>query len=141
MVEAVLEDVAVAGDGTRFLVLLKTKNSEILPIAIGPLEAASIATGRAKESFSRPMTHDLMLSVLEMLDAEVKRIEITDLADNTFYAKLIIENRGIEYEIDSRPSDALALAVRVDAPLLIAQKVIDLAAMSDFDEGPGGVEA
>jgi bifunctional DNase/RNase len=141
MLEAVLEDVAVAGDGTQFLVLLKTNDNRFVPIAIGPLEAMSIAAGRAKEAISRPMTHDLMLSVMDMLDAKLKRIEVTDLRDGVFYARLIIENRGIEYDIDARPSDALGLAVRAEVPLLIAEKVVDMAAMSEFEGGPGGFEA
>jgi bifunctional DNase/RNase len=141
MLEAVLEDVAVAGDGTQFLVLLKTNDNRFVPIAIGPLEAMSIAAGRAKEAVARPMTHDLMLSVMDMLDAKLKRIEVTDLRDGVFYARLIIENRGIEYDIDARPSDALGLAVRAEVPLLIAEKVVDMAAMSEFEGGPGGFEA
>lgn len=144
MIEAHVEDIAVAGDGReqQFLVLLRTKNDDILPIFIGPLEARAIAVGRAGESLPRPMTHDLMLSTLEILGASVKRIEVTDLLDATFYAKLIIESRGLEYELDARPSDALALAVRLDMPIFIAEKVIELAALSDdFTGGTGGVEA
>ena len=89
------------------------------------LEAMSIAAGRDKEKFPRPLTHDLMLSIFDILNVSVKRIEITDLRDNTFYARLVIENRGIEFEIDARPSDALALAVRTEAELLVAESVIE----------------
>lgn len=141
MIEATFENIAVAGEGTHFLVLLRTKNNDILPIAIDALQAHAIAAGRAQEKFPRPLTHDLMLSMLELLGAEVKRIEVTDLREGTYYARLILDNRGIEFELDARPSDALALAVRVDAPLLIAQKVIDMAALGEFEGGPGGVEA
>jgi bifunctional DNase/RNase len=140
MIEAKLENVAVAGDGNQFLVLLKTADGDILPIVIGPLEAMSIAAGRAKESAPRPMTHDLLLSILGLLNVQVKRVEITDLTEGTFYAKLILDNRGIEFEVDSRPSDALALIARTDAPLFVAQSVIDQAALSDFGSS-GGVEA
>ena len=142
MIEAVLEDVAVAGDGSQFIVLLKAKDEDesIVAIWIGALEAMSIVAGRGGE-FPRPMSHDLMLSMLEMLDAEVVRVEVTDIADGTFYARLIVENRGVEFEIDARPSDALALAVRVDAPLYIAEKVIEQTAMTDFPSGAGGAEA
>jgi uncharacterized protein len=80
-----------------------------------------------------------MLSVLDMLNVTVKRIEITDLTDNTFYAKLVIENRGIEFEIDARPSDALALAVRTDAQLFVAPSVVEKSAVADLK--PGGFEA
>ena len=142
MIEAVLEDVAVAGDGSQFIVLLKAKDedSSIVPICIGALEAMSIVAGRSQE-FPRPMSHDLMLSLLEMLGAEVVRIEVTDIVDGTFYARLIVENRGVEFDIDARPSDALALAVRVDAPLYVAEKVVEKTAMPDFPGGTGGAEA
>lgn len=140
MIEATFEDIAVAGDGNQFLMLLRTKNDDVLPIVIGHLEAMSIAAGRSKEELLRPMSHDLMLSMLEMLNATIKRIEITDLSEGTFYARLIIENRGIEFELDARPSDSLALAVRTNAPLFIAESVIEQAAMSDMT-GSGGAEA
>ncbi len=142
MIEAVLEDVAVAGDGSQFIVLLKAKDEEgsIVPIWIGALEAMSIVAGRGGE-FPRPMSHDLMLSMLEMLDAKVVRIEVTDISEGTFYARLVVENRGVEFDIDARPSDALALAVRVDAPLYIAEKVVKQTAMTDFPSGAGGAEA
>ena len=145
MLEAELEDVAVAGDGTQFLVLLKVQSQggdkQFVSIAIGPLEAMSIAAGRAKESLARPMTHDLLLSVMELLDAKLKRIEVTDLKDGVYYAKLVVEHRGIEYDIDSRPSDALGLMVRAEVPLWIDEKVVEMAAMSEFEGGGGGVEA
>lgn len=142
MIEAVLEDVAVAGDGSQFIVLLKAKDDEgsIVPIWIGALEAMSIVAGRGGE-FPRPMSHDLMLSMLELLSARVVRTEVTDISEGTFYARLIVENRGVEFELDARPSDALALAVRVDAPLYVAEKVVKQTAMTDFPGGPGGAEA
>ena len=142
MIEAVLEDVAVAGDGSQFIVLLKAKDedSSIVPIWIGALEAMSIVAGRSQE-FPRPMSHDLMLSLLEMLGAKVARIEVTDIVEGTFYARLIVENRGVEFDIDARPSDALALAVRVDAPLYVSEKVVEKTAKTDFPGGTGGAEA
>ena len=127
---------AVAGDGSQFIVLLKAKDEDesIVPIWIGALEAMSIVAGRSKE-FPRPMSHDF--DALHARDAgrsggahrghrHRKR---------NFYARLIVKNRGVEFEIDARPSDALALAVRVDAPLFLAEKVIEKTAMTDF---PGG---
>ena len=142
MIEAVLEDVAVAGDGSQFIVLLKAKDEDesVVAIWIGALEAMSIVAGRSQE-FPRPMSHDLMLSMLELLDAKVVRIEVTDISEGTFYARLIVENRGVEFELDARPSDALALAVRVDAPLFVAEKVVKQTAMTDFPSGSGGAEA
>ena len=141
MVRATFEDIAVAGEGNQILVLLRTEGGDIVYMTIDALQAMSIAAGRAKEKFPRPLTHDLILSILEILDARILRIEVTNLANSTYYAKLVLEARGIEYDIDCRPSDALALAVRMDAPLFIAQKVVDVAGMTDFEGGSGGVEA
>lgn len=131
MVKAELDEIAVSGDGQVFLALIKTEQNDVVPILIDKTQAQVISLGQQKEGFERPLTHDLMLSVVEMLNANIKRIEITELKDEVFFAKLIIENRGIEFEIDARPSDALALAVRVDAPLFVSQQVIDQSAFTD----------
>jgi uncharacterized protein len=140
MVRAKLEDITVAGDNSAFMVLLSTEKDEIIPIVIGPLEAMSIAAGRSSETYLRPLTHDLMFSVMDILNASLKRIEINELSENTFYAKLIIENRGIEFEIDSRSSDALALAVRRDIPIYISESVVEKAGLTDLPSS-GNVEA
>jgi uncharacterized protein len=140
MLKATLENVAVTNDGDAFLVILATEKGPMVPIAVGALEAMSIAQGHAKEKFARPLTHDLMLSVFDLLNVTVKRIEITDLTDNTFFARLVIENRGLEFEIDARPSDALALAVRTDAPLFIDANVVEKTGITEFSK-PGGFEA
>lgn len=142
MVKAQLEDIAVAADGSYYLMLLATEEGELLPITIDGLQAQSILLGQADESFDRPLTHDLLLSILELLGAELKRIEITDLSDGVYFARLILASRGIEYEIDARPSDALALAVRTEADLFIAKAVLDQAAVTEDDfGGSGSVEA
>ena len=141
MVRAKLEDIAVAADGSYFLMLLSTDAGDIVPITIDSLQAQSIVIGHSKEKFERPLTHDLLLSVLEILGAEIKRIEITDLSDGIYFSRLVLESRGIEYEIDARPSDAMALAVRTEVPLFIDQQVIDKGGMADDFGGPGGVEA
>lgn len=138
MVEATLEDIAVSADGNQFLVLLRAETGGILPISIDALQAMSIAQGRAKEGHTRPMTHDLILSLLEMLNAELARIEVTEMRDGVFYAKLILDHRGIEYDIDARPSDALALAVRTEVPIFIAEDVLENEAVSDMPEGSSG---
>ncbi|MEM6429931.1 MAG: bifunctional nuclease family protein [Deinococcota bacterium] len=141
MINATLENIAVAGEGNQFLVLLKTDEDDILPIVVGTLEAMSIAAGKLGDANERPMTHDLMLSTFELLGASVKRIEITDLVDGTFYAHLILENRGIELDIDARPSDAMALAVRTGVPILVAPAVLDEAALTDVTDGTSSFEA
>jgi uncharacterized protein len=140
MVRVKLEDITIAGDGSTFMVLLATEKQEIVPIMIGPLEAMSIVAEKNQEKYPRPLTHDLMLSVMDMLNASIKRIEISELEQSTFYAKLIIENRGIELDIDSRSSDALALAVRRDIPIYISESVIEKAALTDLPP-KGNVEA
>jgi bifunctional DNase/RNase len=142
MVEAVLEDIAVAGEGNQFLVLLRTKDDDVLPIVIDALQAMSIAAGRSEESLiGRPLTHDLMLSAFKMFDAKVARVEITDLVEGTYYSMLILERQGVHFEVDARPSDALALAVRSKAPILIAEHVIEQNALTDDYSGGGGFEA
>lgn len=134
MVRVNLENITVTGDDSAFMVLLSTEKQEIIPIMVGPLEAMSIAAGKARETYPRPLTHDLMFSLMDMLNATIKRVEISDLSDNTFFAKLIIENRGIEFEIDARSSDALALAVRRDIPIYASESVIEKTALTDLPD-------
>lgn len=134
LLPAKLKDIAVAVDGKSFIVLLETEDAAIVPIAIGQNEALSIALARNNEHHERPQTHDLMLSMLEMMDGKLKHIEVSDLKDQVFYGKIILEHRGIELDIDARPSDALALAAREKVDILIAKHVIDELAMSEITE-------
>ena len=139
MLKAELDNIAVSGDGTVFLALLKTDTGDVVPIAIDALQARSIAMGQNETEFDRPLTHDLALSIIDILNGKLSRVEISELKDEVFFAKLIIENRGIEFEIDARPSDALALAVRVDADIYVAEDIIeDVAFIEDDLEGIGG---
>jgi len=134
MLPATLKDIAVAVDGKSFIVLLETEDAAIVPISIGQNEALSIALARNGEHLERPQTHDLMLSMLELMDAKLKHIEVCDLKDHVFYGKLILEHRGIELDIDARPSDAMALAARQDVDIFIAKHVVDELAMADMTE-------
>lgn len=140
VLKAELDDLAVSGDGSIILALIKTEKGDLVPIAIDAAQAQTIAMGQSGEQFDRPLTHDLILSIVEMLNANIVRVEITELRDEVFYAKLVIENRGIEFDIDTRPSDALALAVRIDAPLFVAEQVVEQNGFTDdFDldlDGP-----
>jgi bifunctional DNase/RNase len=142
MVEVVLEDIAVSGeDGARFLVLLKAPGGELMPIVIDAMQAMSIAAARNPDRPGRPLTHDLLLSLLDLLGATLLRVEITDLLDGTFYASLVLNRQGVQFDVDARPSDALALAVRVECPVFVAEHVLEASVLSD-DVGPGGgVEA
>ena len=111
--------------GKQPIVLLKTaEGSKFLPIWIGHPEAAAILMKLQGASTPRPMTHDLLSDMLDNLDAKCERVAVTELRDNTFFASITLAINGREIEIDSRPSDALALAVRSGAPIFAAEDVI-----------------
>ncbi|MFA4966223.1 MAG: bifunctional nuclease family protein [Thermoleophilia bacterium] len=112
--------------GKQPIVLLKTvEGNKFLPIWIGHPEAAAILIKLQGTQLPRPMTHDLLTSVIGQFQAEVARITVTELKDSTFYAKLTLLKDGAEMEVDSRPSDALALAVRTAAPIFASSELID----------------
>jgi bifunctional DNase/RNase len=125
------------------VVILKESGRErYLPIWIGPWDASAIAMRLQGLTPERPLTHDLFASALEAIDARVDRVIISDLADETFHARLFLEHDGKVGEVDARPSDALALAVRVGAPIFAVPSVLDQAALGADggigDEGEGG---
>ena len=125
MREMTLYGVSFGPIGKQPIVLLKTADDDkFLPIWIGNPEAAAILMKLQGASTPRPMTHDLVTDMLGHLDAKVVRIAVTELRDNTFYALITVAVDGSEIEIDSRPSDAIALAVRADAPIFAADAVI-----------------
>jgi len=101
-----------------------------VPIFIAPLEAQSILIGLGSVKMPRPLTHDLLITVMENLEASVNRVVITALKEGTYYAKLILESSGSEIVIDARPSDCLALAVRMKCPIYIDEAVVDEAGIS-----------
>jgi hypothetical protein len=101
-----------------------------VPIFIAPLEAQSILIGLGSVKMPRPLTHDLFITVLENLESSVNRVEITSLKEGTYFAKLILESAGSEIAVDARPSDCLALAVRVKCPIYIDEAVVDEAGIS-----------
>jgi bifunctional DNase/RNase len=116
--------------GKQPIVLLKTaEGNKFLPIWIGHPEAAAILMKLQSASTPRPMTHDLVTDMLEQLGAQVVRITVTELRENTFYAQITVQQDGSEVEIDSRPSDAIALAIRSDAPIFAADDVIEESAI------------
>jgi len=109
-----------------FVILLKEEGKErTLPIFIGTVEARAIILHVNNIEVPRPLTHDLMKNVLEHLECSVKRVEVCDLKDGTFYARLVIERGGEEIPVDSRPSDAIAVALRFNAPLFVAEEVME----------------
>ena len=126
MIEMVIYGVSFDLVGKQPIVLLKTADgNKFLPIWIGHPEAAAILMKLQGASTPRPMTHDLVTEMLDQLDAQVTRITVTELKENTFYASITVAQNGSEIEIDSRPSDAIALAVRCQAPIFAAEEVIE----------------
>ena len=126
MQEMVIYGVSFDLVGKQPIVLLKTADgNKFLPIWIGHSEAAAILMKLQNSSSPRPLTHDLFTDVLGQLDAKVTRVAVTELRENTFYAQITVQQNGSELEIDSRPSDAIALAIRVDAPIFVADDVIE----------------
>jgi uncharacterized protein len=125
--------------GKQPIVLLKTADgNKFLPIWIGHPEAAAILMKLQSQAPPRPMTHDLLSDMLEQLGAQVIRITVTELRENTFYAQITVQQDGTEIEVDSRPSDAIALAIRAEAPIFAADRVIEESAIEfegeDVDE-------
>jgi len=116
--------------GKQPIVLLKTADgNKFLPIWIGHAEAAAILMKLQSQASPRPMTHDLVSDMLQQLGARIVRITVTELRENTFYAQITVAQDGQELEVDSRPSDAIALAIRAEAPIFAADQVIEESAI------------
>ena len=126
MIRVDIANVFLTEKGDEFIILLKGQGDKrTLPISIGQLEAQSIAMELYHVSFPRPLTHDLFKSSLDRLGCKVTKAVVSDLIDNTFHARLFFESKGETMEIDSRPSDAVALALRFAAPIFVEEKVMD----------------
>ncbi|GAG88540.1 unnamed protein product, partial [marine sediment metagenome] len=110
------------------IVILKEIDGErTLPIWIGQLEATAIASILQGIKFPRPMTHDLFKNIIDLINAKIKKVEICDLKDSILYALIYINHNGKEISLDARPTDALALALRVNAPIFVVEEVIQKA--------------
>lgn len=107
------------------VILKEVDGKKTLPIWIGLLEATAIASELEGIKFSRPMTHDLLNNLLAMINVNITKIEVCDLKDNTYYAMIHFKKGEKEMSIDARPSDALALSLRVDAPIFVSEEIID----------------
>ncbi len=128
MVEMTIESIRVSLMNYQRVVILKEKSSDrYLPIWIGPAEADAIAVQLQEVTVPRPLTHDLLRSIIETLGAGVNHILVSDLSNDTFYARIILDVNGGTMEIDSRPSDAIALAVRSKVPIFAEEQVLDKA--------------
>lgn len=135
MVEVVIDSIRVSLMSQHRIVILKDVDSErFLPIWIGQSEAEAITVALQEIPIVRPLTHDLLRNVLADLGAEVLRVNILELRNEIFYARIALRVNGKEMEIDSRPSDALALAVRVHVPIYVAEEVMREAASEPSQE-------
>lgn len=138
MIEMVIESIRVSLMNYQRVVILKEKESDrYLPIWIGPAEADAIAVRLQEVAVSRPLTHDLLRSIIDALGGSIQYIVVNDLANDTFYARIIMEVDGRTVEIDSRPSDAIALAVRVQVPIFADEGVLDKAGVRLDQESVG----
>lgn len=120
--------------GAYALILREVYGSRRLPIIIGAFEAQSIALALEGVTPQRPLTHDLLKSTLDQLGASLIEVIIDELKENTFYAKIVVEVATLRAEIDARPSDAIALAVRTDAPIFVREDVMRLASYTAQEE-------
>ena len=117
------------------IVILKTQDGpDLLPIFVGLAEANAIAQQLEGSVAPRPMTHDLLANMIDALHAKIRRVEITDLKDNTFFALIHVEVAGKMLAIDSRPSDAMALALRAKVPIFVEESVLKRSAATQDDE-------
>jgi bifunctional DNase/RNase len=137
MIEMIIDSIRVSLMNYQRVVILREKDTDrYLPIWIGPNEADAIAVKLQGVSVPRPLTHDLLNSIVDALGASVNSIIVSDLKNDTFYAKIILNVDGGQMEVDSRPSDAIALAVRVDAPIYAEEVVLEKAGiMLDKETG------
>jgi hypothetical protein len=142
MVEVVIDSIRVSLMSQERIVVLKDSDSDrFLPIWIGPCEADAITIELQDTPVKRPLTHDLLRTVIGELGGRVVHILISDLRNDVYYARILIDVDGRQLEIDSRPSDAIALAVRVKSPIFVSDGVMEKAAVReepDIEDEEGG---
>jgi uncharacterized protein len=146
MIEVTVQSLGLDRSSNTPVVILQEKDgARVLPIWIGPGEASAIAMELAGMNFSRPLTHDLMASAIKGLGGRLKRVVITKVVENTYYAEMIIARDSEYFSLDARPSDSIAMALRMDAAIFTSEELlehtsIEISEASDFDE-PGEEEA
>lgn len=128
---------------TPIIILKSTDEEHAIPIWIGLLEATSIASALKNVTYDRPMTHDLFKNFLDTLEIEVSKVEICDIRENTYFAEIFFRSKAETFSMDARPSDAIAIALRFDAPLYVDDKVIQKSKREDgeaevFDDSEEG---
>jgi bifunctional DNase/RNase len=142
MKEMTIESVRLSLMNYQRVVILREKGSDrYLPIWIGPSEADAIAVRLQDVAVARPLTHDLLRNAIEHLGGRVAHIVVNDLANDTFFARIVVDVNGQTLEIDSRPSDAIALAVRVEVPIYAEDSVLDTAGVVLSEQGEAGEDA
>jgi uncharacterized protein len=145
MIEVTIDSIRVSLMSQQRIVILREKTTErYLPIWIGVYEAEAITIALQDVEVARPLTHDLLKNVLTQLNTRVIRVEVTALRDDTFYGNIVAETNERTLNIDSRPSDALAIAVRTHVPILVARSVMDSAGIipeDDLQEGEAKPQA
>ena len=132
-----LHKVSIAGltmdpaSNTPIIILKSEESDQAIPIWIGLLEATSIASAMQDIKYERPMTHDLFKTFSDTLKISIAKIEVCDLRDNTFFARIYFVSKDGSFDIDARPSDAIALALRFSAPIFVADAVLQQSKISD----------
>ena len=131
MIEVKIDSIRVSLMSQHRVVVLKEIDTDrYLPIWIGPFEADAITIQLQGVEVSRPLTHDLLKSVIDEMGASISHIIVSELKNDTFFARIVMDVNGDSMEIDARPSDAIALSVRVNAPLFVSEEVMELAAIT-----------
>lgn len=135
MIEVTVDSIRVSLMSQHRVVVLKEVETErYLPIWIGPFEADAITIKLQGVEVARPLTHDLLKSLISTMGATVSHIIVNDLRNDTFYARIVMDSNGQRIEVDSRPSDAIALAVRANAPIFVDESVMDKASIEPEEE-------
>jgi hypothetical protein len=135
MIEVTIESIKASLVSPHRVVVLKEVDRErYLPIWIGSFEAEAIAIELQGIQIARPLTHDLLKALIEEVGVKVSHILVDDLRNDTFYARIILDNNGERIELDSRPSDAIALAVRTGSPMFVSESVMEKAAITPGEE-------
>lgn len=135
MIEVVIDSIRVSLMSQQRIVILRERHAErYLPIWIGIYEAESITIALQEVEVARPLTHDLMKNLFNELNTRILRVEVVALRDDTFFGNIVAEAEGRTLNIDSRPSDALAIAVRAHVPILVARSVMDVAGITPEED-------
>jgi len=141
MVEVTIDSIRVSLVSPQRLIILKDVDQErFLPIWIGPFEAEAITIKLQNIEVKRPLTHDLLNTFITQLGAVVSHVLVSELQDDTYYARIVVDFNGQYMEIDARPSDAIALAVRVSVPIFVADEVMEKASITPEEDQSDTIE-